>query len=981
MSTTPLWTAAGWTMLHLIWVGACVGLAAMVGRRLLRAARPETRYAFSLTCLLAFAVAPAALFARVFEPDDRLAITPDRPAATTPRAFHASAAALPPPLLSQPDSFITSPDRGNRAAGRAKLETLLIVLARLWMGGSLMTLALLGTGLVGLERLRQSSRIVEAGAVVVRCRALAGSLGIARRVGVGVCDRIATPLLIGIFRPLILLPPAALSGWSVDQLEMVLLHELAHLRRCDNLVNLAQRLIESLLFFHPVVWWLSGWVRLERELCCDRFVVARTGRACAYAEMLVALAGSGHERRVGSLAMADRQILTRVRRILNLEDRSMRLTMPEGLGLIAATLVASVLALGAYATSPPAGPNTEESARQTLQRAVDDVAAFRAEAPMHEAMKAYTLASIGEAQLKLGDRTSALATLLRASESIDRIDFKAGSAEDAVCLIAIVRAQRLAGDPAAARTSLERMAKRVESMVVDLADSSKVSRVDQDTRRIDHESGKVIQAELLAVIAQERFALGDRDEACALARRAVVVIGAEESPLKSYFLGPIAVILYKGGDPAGARDAVEQARLAALELPVNEDRAKLLCHVAQALSEIGDLEGAIRMTSSLPDESTKHKALRLIVDSLANDEQNGVWFDQGGIKITIGAETFTIEDRAAARRDLPRIAQAVRDTDGPLLQARTLSAIAHLQAKAGDCAGALATAESIPEIQRADFAGPGDGFYDAIKPATMALVARVQADAGDHAGAREGFRRAVTLCRAVAHDGEQLIARVVIARTQAEADEKAAARALLDESIALALRQSEPRRSRCLTMLAEGQLKAGEAAGAARTAKAIRAFPGLEKVRALQALAEWHEQAGDSQTALSFVRDALDCVEAKAPENPPLGQSRPLPNGISAHTFIDPDAEFEPNVARRFLENRPMTLRARIGDTEEALRLARAMPAERRDHALRSLAAELAQRGDVAGALALAATLKSPEDRLEAFGSAAIAVKDGPVRK
>ena len=75
---------------------------------------------------------------------------------------------------------------------------------------------------------------------------------------------------------------------------MVLLHELAHVRRWDNLVNLLQRFVESLLFFHPVVWWLSGWVRLERELCCDRLVVERLGQPVAYAEMLVALSGASH---------------------------------------------------------------------------------------------------------------------------------------------------------------------------------------------------------------------------------------------------------------------------------------------------------------------------------------------------------------------------------------------------------------------------------------------------------------------------------------------------------------------------------------------------------------------------------------------------------------------------------------------------------------------------------------------------------------
>ena len=113
---------------------------------------------------------------------------------------------------------------------------------------------------------------------------------IGRRVTVAVCERIAAPVLVGIVRPIILLPPAALTGWSPDEIEMVLLHELAHVRRWDNLVNLVQRLVESLLFFHPAVWLVSSWVRREREACCDAVVVGRTNRPHAYAEMLVALA-------------------------------------------------------------------------------------------------------------------------------------------------------------------------------------------------------------------------------------------------------------------------------------------------------------------------------------------------------------------------------------------------------------------------------------------------------------------------------------------------------------------------------------------------------------------------------------------------------------------------------------------------------------------------------------------------------------------
>src|SRR4029079_17069330 len=100
----------------------------------------------------------------------------------------------------------------------------------------------------------------------------------------------AALVLICIRRRIFVLPPAALTGYSPDEIEMILLHELAHVRRWDNLVHLLQRLVDSLLFFHPAVAVLSSWVRREREACCDALVVTRTARPYAYAELLVARA-------------------------------------------------------------------------------------------------------------------------------------------------------------------------------------------------------------------------------------------------------------------------------------------------------------------------------------------------------------------------------------------------------------------------------------------------------------------------------------------------------------------------------------------------------------------------------------------------------------------------------------------------------------------------------------------------------------------
>ncbi len=223
------------------------------------------------------------------------------------------------------------------------------------------------TGLIGVSGLRRSSRLITGGELSRRLRALADSLHIARQVSIGVCDRLAVPVLIGVLRPLILLPPAAVCGWSADQLEMVLMHELAHLRRWDNVINISQRLVESLLFFHPVIWWSSEWLSLERESCCDRLVVGRSGGPVAYAEVLVALAGSRCQKRAGVLAMADRMVMTRIRRLFKVEDQSMKLTVPEGIGLLGAAIVGTLLVFAAQAAQQESR-NESPGARSSISR-------------------------------------------------------------------------------------------------------------------------------------------------------------------------------------------------------------------------------------------------------------------------------------------------------------------------------------------------------------------------------------------------------------------------------------------------------------------------------------------------------------------------------------------------------------------------------------------------------------------------------------
>ena len=98
--------------------------------------------------------------------------------------------------------------------------------------------------------------------------------------------QVAEAMAVGVVRPLVLIPAAWATEMPLEMLEAVIAHELAHLRRRDLWVNLLQRIVETLLFYHPAVWWLSRRLRIERELCADELAVAATGKRLVYAQAL-----------------------------------------------------------------------------------------------------------------------------------------------------------------------------------------------------------------------------------------------------------------------------------------------------------------------------------------------------------------------------------------------------------------------------------------------------------------------------------------------------------------------------------------------------------------------------------------------------------------------------------------------------------------------------------------------------------------------
>ncbi len=163
------------------------------------------------------------------------------------------------------------------------------------------------------------------------------------------------PAVVGFLRPVILAPVGLLAGLPPEQLEYILIHELAHIRRYDYLVNLLQSLAEDLLFYHPAVWWVSELVRAERENCCDDVVVAARGDARGLAAALAALEHYRWNAREAALAANGGHLMNRIRRLLEGRETPRATAAPV---FFAGLLLASAaLSMSTVQSQPVETPN------------------------------------------------------------------------------------------------------------------------------------------------------------------------------------------------------------------------------------------------------------------------------------------------------------------------------------------------------------------------------------------------------------------------------------------------------------------------------------------------------------------------------------------------------------------------------------------------------------------------------------------------
>ena len=340
----------GWTLIHSTWEIAVIGLLFLLLTLVLRGSSSTVRYAVALCALGLCLVLPASTFIVLKQsaPNPYLSIShaTDKGSPGT-QAKEAAPTSVKPALNLPP----VEAKVGEAESVSQRIEPMLPKVVLVWLLGLLAMCVRLAGGLYSLHRLKRTASPELDDKWQTLTESVAKRLGLTRTVKIMFSDRIESPAVIGFVKSVVLFPVSAVARLSPSQIEALIAHEVAHIRRHDMLVNLIQSLIETALFYHPVVWWISSVVRSEREHCCDDLAIQVTGDRAGYARALVCL----EELRLApSLAMAANSgsLLSRIQRIA-LGVHSQR--MPAASWLVVAVVVLSCAAV-AQAMRPSQKP-------------------------------------------------------------------------------------------------------------------------------------------------------------------------------------------------------------------------------------------------------------------------------------------------------------------------------------------------------------------------------------------------------------------------------------------------------------------------------------------------------------------------------------------------------------------------------------------------------------------------------------------------
>lgn len=365
---SPEWAHVVAALLHSLWQGAFVALALAVLMR--RLTNPLTRYRCALSALGGIGIAGIVTWALLNAPNSALKST----AATTIESIA--------PALTAAAFDFNPPDKVVVVGQMTRPETptdWTVWLALAWMAGAMAMLLRAGVKVAGAEKLRRSCQPLTDESIALLVAEACRAVGLARKIRVAVTDKLTSPAVVGVLVPTLILPLTLFTTLTPTQIQFVLLHELAHIRRGDYLANLFQLFAEALLFFNPAVWWISHQIRREREACCDALAIELSGAPADYARTLVRVAenilqpGSTAASAFGDDGREPSTLADRVQRLLipgyrpalRLTWRAMATSLLVGVTLLVLSAVGTRNTVGAILSSTQLATNASPQLQST----------------------------------------------------------------------------------------------------------------------------------------------------------------------------------------------------------------------------------------------------------------------------------------------------------------------------------------------------------------------------------------------------------------------------------------------------------------------------------------------------------------------------------------------------------------------------------------------------------------------------------------
>jgi len=347
--------ALGTVLLDFLWQGALIGLLAWLTLLLMRREKPQTRYAVACLALLSCLLLPTWQIARLFLAEKAAVSVHTYTLAAGPVDGVPGPAALPSltPFLAV--AALPSPP-----------DHLLRWIVGLWALGAGLLAVRLACGLIWVERLRASATAADTDRWQATVDRLALRFGLRRAVALRLIAEGESPLSAGWLKPVVLLPVALALRMPYPLLEALLAHELAHIRRHDYLVNLLQAAVEVVLFYHPVVWWLSRRIREEREQVADALAASVLGEGRRLALALYELDTYNNPVPVLAQAAQGGHLMSRIQQLVRPQHRNL------GGGVVLPLFVLTIAGLAFYANAQQA-PEAAEVAEVAEKGSPDSV--------------------------------------------------------------------------------------------------------------------------------------------------------------------------------------------------------------------------------------------------------------------------------------------------------------------------------------------------------------------------------------------------------------------------------------------------------------------------------------------------------------------------------------------------------------------------------------------------------------------------------